>query len=251
MKQYLALCVSGLILLCCVAVGTNTASKNINLLESDTAPAAKIQKPQLQPENNSDYLQTLCFISPEYKPCFSRNATPTLNKQEIESTLNFLKKHFPISYNHATMLKAKSPKKFNRYVFVAYQKIAQLNGLPEDRRKTQLEFAKVNIEIFVVTQKFRAEKDQKKKKTLNAKLKNLLARHMELEQKITKFQIQDLESHKKVLLKKIEKRDQNKDRILQSRLKLLELGKIRNPRALGNPIPSSDLELVTTPKPAN
>ena len=247
MRKHSALFASCLILTLCIAYGASSLE--------DSKTESKVDTQNHQPvKTDSNKLTTLCFVAPNYENLYAaehnKKIKPAkLSEKEINLTLGFLKKHFPISYNHAISLKKKAPKKFTKYIFVAHQKITQLEKLTEKRRTVQLDFAKTNIAIYLTSKKFRAEKDKTKKSDLQKKLKTLLERHFVLEQQIKQFQVQDLESHMKVLTGQIKKRDTDKNKILKSRLKLLESGKIKNPSALGNPIPNSELKLVTTPKP--
>jgi len=144
-----------------------------------------------------------------------------LSQKQIEQITIFAKKYLPEEYQQIELMQQEDPRRARIMLHRIWWLYRRVRQFPPEIRKAAVERHRLNVAIIQTRRDFIKCTDNDEKEKLKAKLRNLLYKQFDYDQAVKEWRVKQLEKQIAGLKAQIERRKNEKDKIIAERLNRL------------------------------
>ena len=144
-----------------------------------------------------------------------------LSAEQIERIIAFAKEYLPEEYQQIELIKQEDPQRARLMLHRLWWLYRRVRQFPPEIRKAAVERHRLNLAIIQTRRDFIKCTNETERKKLKAKLRNLLSKQFDYDQAVKEWRVKQLEKQIAELKAQIERRKNEKDKIIAERLNRL------------------------------
>ena len=144
-----------------------------------------------------------------------------LSPEQVERIIAFAKEYLPEEYQQIELIKQEDPQRARLMLHRLWWLYRRVRQFPPEIRKAAVERHRLNLAIIQTRRDFIRCTNEAERKKLKNKLRNLLSKQFDYDQAVKEWRVKQLEKQIAELKAQIERRRNEKDKIVAERLKRL------------------------------
>ena len=141
--------------------------------------------------------------------------TPEQEKQ----ILDFTEKYMKHRHERLLRLREENEQAYRRTLVALWPRVRRMMSMPPEMRQVYLEERQLRVKIFQTARTYHKATSPEEKEQQEQELQKLVARKFDVEQKVREYRLRELENHLLRLKKQLAQRTEERNKIIEDRVK--------------------------------